>query len=303
MWPFDQGNLRSVQALLDTGADAHAADHAWRTPLHAASLAGRTDVFDALAQHAGATVRAVDLQGRNVVHTTCIHGRGALLEWFLTTMTSRQDDNKDLLDARHHGKSLYHLACEHEHASVLEILFRYVGVPETELVDSSYGFTPLHTAVETNNVECVRYWLLHDPSVDVDFNQHNPSRQTPLHMACERGSLPMVQCLIVEGGATTSSRDIHGNTPLLVACGKGDLEVIQWMIQCWMVHYRQDAVDDTGATCLHVAAAEGHMPTVQWLVETAKVNVQAADHAGRTALHVAAVSSNGWSKTGAPTRI
>ena len=55
-----------------------------------------------------------------------------------------------------------------------------------------------------------------------------------------------------------------------------------------MVHYKQDAVNQQGATCLHVAAREGQLATVQWLVQVARASVQAVDRTGRTPLHVAA---------------
>ena len=57
----------------------------------------------------------------------------------------------------------------------------------------------------------------------------NYGERTPLHIACGKGHLLIVQYLI-EKGANIEAKNIGQWTPLLVSCEKGHLPIVQYLI-------------------------------------------------------------------------
>ena len=55
--------------------------------------------------------------------------------------------------------------------------------------------------------------------------------RTPLHFACQKGSLDLLQYLISEHGCEPADVDTFCITPLHVACLFGFATVVQWILQ------------------------------------------------------------------------
>ena len=58
----------------------------------------------------------------------------------------------------------------------------------------------------------------------------NKDQDTPLHLACKKGSLPIVQYLI-EKGVDIEAKDIEELTPLHYACQNGHLPIVQYLMK------------------------------------------------------------------------
>ena len=75
------------------------------------------------------------------------------------------------------------------------------------------------------------------------------------------------------------------NELFLKASGSGNYPIFQYL--CEISKVNKEATNEDGETALHKACEGGHLPIVQYLCEVAKVNTEATNKDGETALHIA----------------
>ncbi|XP_045700040.1 ankyrin repeat domain-containing protein 6 isoform X2 [Phyllostomus hastatus] len=114
--------------------------------------------------------------------------------------------------------------------------------------------------------------------------------RTPLHLAANKGHLPVVQILL-KAGCDLDVQDDGDQTALHRATVVGNTEVIAALIQEGCALDRQDK---DGNTALHEASWHGFSQSVKLLVK-AGANVLAKNKAGNTALHLACQNSHSQS--------
>ncbi|XP_078225922.1 ankyrin repeat domain-containing protein 6 isoform X13 [Callithrix jacchus] len=107
--------------------------------------------------------------------------------------------------------------------------------------------------------------------------------RTPLHLAANKGHLPVVQILL-KAGCDLDVQDDGDQTALHRATVVGNTEIISALIREGCALDRQDK---DGNTALHEASWHGFSQSAKLLVK-AGANVLARNKAGDTALHVAA---------------
>ncbi|XP_027712561.1 ankyrin repeat domain-containing protein 6 isoform X3 [Vombatus ursinus] len=107
--------------------------------------------------------------------------------------------------------------------------------------------------------------------------------RTPLHLAANKGHLPVVQILL-KAGCDLDVQDDGDQTALHRATVVGNTEVIAALIQEGCALDRQDK---DGNTALHEASWHGFSQSAKLLVK-AGANVLAKNKVGDTALHIAA---------------
>ena len=69
----------------------------------------------------------------------------------------------------------------------------------------------------------------HQIEKDANIEAKTKSERTPLHFACQNGSLPIIEYLIVKG-ANIEAKDEYQKTHLHFACECGHLEIVQYLI-------------------------------------------------------------------------
>jgi ankyrin repeat protein len=96
------------------------------------------------------------------------------------------------------------------------------------LFDAERGATPLHTAVENNQLDVVQELL----NQGVDPNKAHNWGSTPLHLACINGNLDIVRVLINHhtDGASVSIQNSSGWTPLHWAAFYGHIDIIKELL-------------------------------------------------------------------------
>uniref|UniRef100_A0A8C9H9S5 Ankyrin repeat domain 6 n=1 Tax=Piliocolobus tephrosceles TaxID=591936 RepID=A0A8C9H9S5_9PRIM len=113
--------------------------------------------------------------------------------------------------------------------------------------------------------------------------QERKHGRTPLHLAANKGHLPVVQILL-KAGCDLDVQDDGDQTALHRATVVGNTEIIAALIHEGCALDRQDK---DGNTALHEASWHGFSQSAKLLVK-AGANVLAKNKAGDTALHVAA---------------
>ena len=143
-----------------------------------------------------------------------------------------------------------------------------------------YGLTPLHWAMEQNQVSTVRI-LLVNPETRLDIASKAGS--TPLHMACHENSHKVIplycQDLRCTPGLINRKNDA-GETPLMVAVYKGNLACVQELVKVEGVNWH--TTDNRGQSLLEVAKDEDcHNPQIVTILEEKQRGVEHTAHGSR----------------------
>uniref|UniRef100_A0A8C0VB15 NF-kappa-B inhibitor alpha n=2 Tax=Cyanistes caeruleus TaxID=156563 RepID=A0A8C0VB15_CYACU len=121
------------------------------------------------------------------------------------------------------------------------------------------------------------------------LNFQNNLSQTPLHLAVITDQ-PEIAEHLLKAGCDLEIRDFRGNTPLHIACQQGSLRSVSVLTQYCQPHHLLtvlQAANYNGHTCLHLASIQGYLAIVEYLLSLgADVNAQEPCN-GRTALHLA----------------
>nr|XP_055114819.1 ankyrin repeat domain-containing protein 6 isoform X7 [Symphalangus syndactylus] len=144
---------------------------------------------------------------------------------------------------------------------------------------TKHGRTPLHLAANKGHLPVVRILL----KAGCDLDVQDDGDQTALHRATVVGNTEIIAALIHEGCAL-DRQDKAGNTALHLACQNSHSQSTRVLL---LAGSRADLKNNAGDTCLHVAARYNHLSIIRLLL-SAFCSVHEKNQAGDTALHVAA---------------
>jgi ankyrin repeat protein len=116
----------------------------------------------------------------------------------------------------------------------------------------------------------------------------NDDGNTPLHYACQAGSLAMAERLL-GAGAARSAANADGDTPFLLACFGGHLPVAQ---RLHALGERPDQANALGCHALLQACASSQLAVAAWLLPLAPSLLERADTTGWTPLRLCAESGH-----------
>lgn len=139
------------------------------------------------------------------------------------------------------------------------------------------GMSPLHWAVEKNNLDLVEL-LLQEPALLVDIL--DKFQCTPLSVACEKEFFPIVD-LLLRKGAEVNHGDVDGWTALHWT---RSVQVAKRLLR--QEGARVDPLDEDGVTPLHLKVAVGDLEMVDFLLENG-ANVNSCDSDGYTPVQTA----------------
>eukprot|EP00117_Sycon_ciliatum_P011991 scpid14865/ scgid0751/ Protein flightless-1; Flightless-I len=98
----------------------------------------------------------------------------------------RNKDKQPALDVRRNGYTPLHLACQHGHADVCELLLKHMTGKYIDLVNEvvpETQQTPLHVAVHNRNYECIKELFFSKPGSCLKLGMKNCDGKTALEQA------------------------------------------------------------------------------------------------------------------------
>ena len=227
-----QGHKSLVKVLLDKKVylDGHVlsgnATHlSQTTPIHVAARSSNTDLMKMiLRKYRHPDVE--DFQGNRPMHLASQEGSIPMIETLLEAGASVSVENKMKYTP-------LHVAAKHVtvDSSVLHYLLS-CGVDSNAQTEE--GFTALHLASMNERRDKIEDLLAWDRQ-SLAQNQHSLELEDtrgwrPLHWACRYGRLSSMQTLL-KAGAIPYSRTRDGRTPLHIACIRGVLGVVQEILR------------------------------------------------------------------------
>lgn len=150
------------------------------------------------------------------------------------------------------------------------------------------GNTVLMSAVSQGQVELVEF-LLSTPSGKDALSKCNHDGESPLMLAAQGGSLPLVQ-LLLAGGADVAAHDDSANTAIHYAVRANQLEVLRTLVV--QERANLDVTNDDDETALHLAPLVSQTAEILICLLDAKADLAITDSEGCTVLHRAIRAHN-----------
>jgi len=208
-----KSNYRGIaNILLENGAVIDCQTLAGKTPLHFACEQQQTELVEVLC-HFGADVNIPDVEGNMAIHLNLAKPAGRdtvkrqIIEQLLSCQASFQAPNLE-------GQMPIHLACRGGYIRCVQLL-----VEQRADVSSltSRGETGLHLAVQHNHAEVTQLLLQYHPST-MDLADINGN--TPLHICAMHGGLDCA-VLLLRMGTDTNARNGQGKSAFDLAKIRG----------------------------------------------------------------------------------
>ena len=197
--------------------------------------------------------------------------------------------------------TLLHLAVDHRHHGLTELLIQHAAGLNSGLLDKPDHSrrTPLHLACYNGDEPMVRLLL----NAGADSSLKDLWQQTPEDVARIRNHwhlLPLLAPSESTAPAQLSNTDYrltlqpheqgeHGRTLLHQAAEKGDPGKIRLLIN--QFGFKRNAKDNMGCTALHVAALQGCTDAVRMLINECGLDKEAKDRLGNTPMELAIMNS------------
>lgn len=169
-------------------------------------------------------------------------------------------------------------AVDYGHSAIVRIL---VTANADINFSDMQGFTAIHKAVLTGNLEILKFLLNKDSS---SLNSTSTEQQlTPLHQAAFHGKKSAMKILL-SNGAFVSPKSSNGTTPLHMAALKNQSKSIKYLIESGA---DVDMQDNHDRTPLHYSCLFGHLDAASEL-RKAKASLDKKDFKNQTPLELAA---------------
>lgn len=268
------------------------------TLLFEAIISKNVELIDFLITKCGADINLpIDINGTRIypIHIAIMTGDVKIVE-FLFKKGVNMNQTLNLPNTKIHP---YELVFTLDKTSEFDNFFKKIGIKTNSLArissTSKKFFNEINNnfliwAVDFNNLLFTRFLI---ENYDMNLNIKDKYGYTPLHIACECGNLPIVQCL-VEKGADIEEKDECRRNFLHLVCKQGNLPIAQYLIEKGV---NIEEKDDEGKTPLHTVCEYPYITTIN-LLPVAQclilegADIEARDNREETPLHLAASHDN-----------
>lgn len=280
--------IRCSEMLLQVGSSVTHSDNLFNTPLHIA-INNKNQALTEMIVQAKADVNSFNAKGQTPIMLAMDSGIAKLF-----ALIVEQGPSLDCLD--HRGWNVLIYAVENGMLKEMVPLLNKLGQAAVPILrwQDPQGRTALHHGVIDVNREFVQILL----TIDHDVTIRDCNGNTPLHLVCEVGDLPILRMLL-EDCDDADLRNNKGETPAMVCAHNGHLACfIRLFNSKDLMPARADLVDNQGWTVLMHACCSGHLDMVNMILQNKeggnrtlallKVEVNQPSHDGLTALMIAA---------------
>ena len=175
-------------------------------------------------------------------------------------------------------KTALHIACENDRPGIVKYLIEVRHADPS--IPNRNGELPLHIACEKRSLDMVQLVSR------VDVNTRRQNGDTPLHIACKESALKIVRYLIEEKQAKPTIENDKKELPLHIACGyAGSLDMVKLLDSCDV-----DSKTHNGDTALHIACSRHKTSIVEYLIKIKHADPTIRDRGGYLPLHIACQS-------------
>ncbi|XP_067653524.1 uncharacterized protein [Haliotis asinina] len=238
-----EGGDYSIVKYLIRKCGVNATGRHGRTPIMAAALAGKKDVFDLLvSQNADHTV--TDDDQYNVLHLACEVGNKAIVEHLVTYLEGNPQGQKQAVDQ--HTPRL---------GDTLTIVNEVTGGFDIDIRGKN-GQTPLMRAVCGGHIDVYKFLVEHK----ADRTLVDKDGQSLLHLSSRHGLLPVIEHII--DSVDINSRDNAGVTPVMTSVAYGKDAVFKYLRKKGA---DLTLVDNAGNDVLHLAQKRKNRHIVELL--------------------------------------
>ena len=279
MFACSSGNLDLVQLLIQQyKLKPFAADKIGSTALHVSVENGHVHILDWYHQTYGVDIpNHRNNKKRALTHSAALKGRLHALKQLLNKYCCDVNAFTDT------GDTVLHKAIEGGHVPVVLYL---TSLSQCNVAAKSFnGSTALHFTCKTSCSLPILKHLVENHQTELDLCAARNDGMAPIHLACSKGSLNLVQYIIERSPLSLELRDSsHRLTPFLIAVQYKQLEVSKYLIskKCNL-----SASNNKGLRSAHISAWKGHIDILKHLVENDYCDLNATDHQNRTPLQIA----------------
>lgn len=170
----------------------------------------------------------------------------------------------------------------------LDELLKFINDPAYVNIKDNSSFTALHYAASNGWPEAVKVLLANGADANPQASDEK-RRWTPIHFAAKNGHLEIVKILL-NAGVDKEVKTAFGLTILHIAAENGRTDIVRFLLENGINKEAKTILENYEMTPLHYAAIGGHHDALLALLESG-VEIDAKTADGRTALHIAAKSS------------
>ncbi|PAA93188.1 hypothetical protein BOX15_Mlig010017g1 [Macrostomum lignano] len=281
------GQTSIIALLIEEGANIDFQDNEGKTALYEAIEADQVKTVRLLVE-LGANVNLATVRERKApVHLASELNRLECLQ----ALRDSPEWNANL--EGYHGYTALHFACSRDAADVCQLLLETECQP---CKPDNFGQFPSHIAVTNSSAKCLSLIAdfcqkKHGISRKQVINYRDLEGNVPLHAAVNCGDPNAVRlCLELEADIDTEQED--SSTPVHFACLKGELEMVQMMFEFQPKNVRDVLAhrDKNGHTPLHKAVMFNHSELAKFLLSKGS-DPELRDNQDNTALLLAARKS------------
>jgi ankyrin repeat protein len=246
-----------------------------------AAYLGYTEVV-ALVLEAGGDVNAMDNQNRSLLCLAMLQESEILVRTILEyrpNLETRDEKNNEPL----------HFISNRTPVASIRLL---VNTGRTLTSINKDWETPLHCAVIADNVDAAKYLLSKKPVASSIDTSPFDGAPTPLQSACTRGSLEMIETLLISGSSINACNEGVDGSPIMMATLRRHDTSKEQIIQKLLDKEGLQSNNPVGLFGYPIISASlrcsAHV--IQWLIGK-KMSIDVQDRLGRKAVHVACYNS------------